>query len=67
MENRIFNNADSFAMAFDEEWLAIECDDKDLKIEKTIENLIDHPFVIDNPKLAREIAKFRIKSLKKFN
>ncbi len=45
MKERTFNNADSFAMSFDEEWQRIECEDESLKIKKIIDLLSDHPFV----------------------
>ncbi len=64
MSEKKYNNADSFAMSFDDEWGKIECNDIKFKIEKTIENLADHPFVISNPEMARNIANFRINSLK---
>ena len=67
MEERFFNNADSFAMFFDEEWQKLKCEDESLKIIKVIELLADHPFVQSNPDLAYEIANFRIKSLGKFS
>tara|TARA_Y100000589_G_C26951009_1_gene546481 strand:+ start:48 stop:251 length:204 start_codon:yes stop_codon:yes gene_type:complete len=67
MAERVFNNADSFSMAFDEQWEKINCEDINLKISKTIENLSDHPFVINNPELAKKIADFRVNSLKRFN
>ena len=66
MKERTFNNADSFAMSFDEEWQNFECDDDSLKINKIINLLSDHPFVKSNPDTARKIANFRIKSLGKF-
>ena len=66
MENRVYNNADSFSMAFDEVWDEIECNDIDLKIEKVIKELSEHPFVVENPKKVFEIADFRVNSLKKF-
>ena len=31
MKERTFNNADSFAMAFDDEWLKTDCDDEAIK------------------------------------
>tara|TARA_Y100001978_G_C23519681_1_gene349635 strand:+ start:15 stop:218 length:204 start_codon:yes stop_codon:yes gene_type:complete len=65
MSEKKFNNADSFAMSFDDEWEKLECNDTDLKITKTIEKLSDHPFVINNPKLALKVANFRIKLLKR--
>jgi len=64
MSEKRYNNADSFAMSFDDEWEKIECADTKFKIEKTIENLSDHPFVISNPEIAKSIANFRINSLK---
>ena len=67
MKERTFNNADSFAISFDEEWQKFECEDESLKIDKVVELLSDHPFVQSNPKIALEIANFRIKSLGKFS
>ena len=66
MKDKQFNNADSFAMSFDEEWENIDCDDIPLKIDKVFELLSDHPFLISNPENARKMAEFRIFSLKKF-
>ena len=66
MKDKIYNNADSFANSFDEEWLKLDCNDVRAKIEKVIEILSDHPFVISNPDNAKNIAEFRIYSLKKF-
>ena len=67
MKDKTYNNADSFAKSFDEEWQKINCNDKTKKIDKLIELLSDHPFVISNPVNAKNIAKFRIYSLKKFD
>ena len=66
MKNKVYNNADSFAMSFDEAWENIDCDDIRLKIDKVFELISDHPFLISNPDNARKIAEFRIFSLKKF-
>ena len=66
MKDKVYNNADSFSMAFDEEWERIKCDDKSKKIKKVIEVLNEHPFVISNPELAEKIANFRINLLGKF-
>ena len=66
MKDKLYDNADSFAMSFDEEWKNIECDDSLLKIEKVFALLSEHPFLISNPENARKIAEFRIFSLKKF-
>ena len=65
MKNKSYNNADSFAMSFDEEWENIDCEDLRLKIDKVFELLSDHPFLISNPERARKLAEFRIFSLKK--
>ena len=50
----LYNNADSFAMAFDTAWK--DCDlgnEKDLKIDEkiriTFEKIKTHPFLIENP------------------
>ena len=66
MIDKFYNNADSFSMAFDEEWEKIKCEDKNKKIKKVIELLSDHPFVISNPEMAEKIANFRINLLGKF-
>ena len=66
MKDKLYNNADSFAMSFDEEWEKIDCDDIGLKIDKVFELLSEHPFLISNPENARKMAEFRIFSLKKF-
>ena len=34
MKNKLYDNADSFAMSFDEEWKNVDCDDLRLKIDK---------------------------------
>ena len=66
MKDKTYNNADSFAISFDEEWQKVNCEDITEKIEKVIEILSEHPFVISNQDNARNVAKFRIYSLKKF-
>ena len=66
MKDRLYDNADSFAMSFDEEWERIDCDDIRSKIDKVFELLSEHPFLISNPENARKMAEFRIFSLKKF-
>ncbi len=67
MKDKLYDNADSFATSFDEEWEKIECEDLEIKIDEVIKILSNHPFVISNRKIANEIAKFRVFSLKKFN
>ena len=36
MIDKLYDNADSFAMSFDEEWKNIDCEDSQLKIDKNI-------------------------------
>ena len=62
----LYNNPDSFAMAFDTAWK--DCDigkgkDIDDRIEKTFEKIKTHPFLIENPIQSKNIALFRIKLL----
>ena len=64
----LYNNADSFAMAFDAAWN--DCDlgnEKNKKIEEKIQIIFEkiktHPFLIENPIQARNVALFRIKLL----
>ena len=66
MKDKLYDNADSFAMSFDEEWENIDCDDIRSMIDKVFELLSEHPFLISNPENARKMAEFRIFSLKKF-
>ena len=65
MRDKLYDNADSFAISFDEEWKNIECENLRLKIDKVFEILSDHPFLVSNPENARKMAEFRIFSLKK--
>ena len=64
----LYNNADSFAMAFDAAWK--DCDlgnNKDIKIDKKIEiafeKIKNHPFLISNPIQSMYVVLFRIKLL----
>ena len=64
----LYNNADSFAIAFDAAWK--ECNTNntknkslDEKIQITFENIKKHPFLIENPLKSKKIALFRIKLL----
>ena len=66
MKDKLYDNADSFAMSFDDEWQKIDCEDSRLKIDKVFEHLSDHPFLLSNPENARKMAEFRVFSLKKF-
>jgi len=66
MQNKLYDNADSFAISFDDEWKNIDCDDTNLKIDMVLEVLSEHPFLVSNPENARKMVEFRIFSLKKF-
>ena len=66
MKDKLYDNADSFAISFDEEWKNTDCEDPRLKIDKVFQILSEHPFLVSNPENARKIAEFRIFSLKKF-
>ena len=64
----LYNNADSFAMAFDSAWK--DCDlekNNDINIEEkikiTFEKIKTHPFLIENPIQSKNLALFRIKLL----
>ena len=67
--NQTYNNADSFAMAFDAAWESIHPNEKsrelneDEKTQLVLEMIKDHPFLIENPTMAKEVAKFRIRLL----
>ena len=63
-----YNNADSFAMAFDTAWKDCDLENKkeiqiDKKIEIAFEKIKNHPFLISNPIQSKNIAPFRIKLL----
>ena len=66
MKDILFDNADSFAIAFDDEWQKIKCQDLEHKIDQVIDSLSKHPYLISNPNNARSIAEFRVYKLKKF-
>tara|TARA_A100001388_G_scaffold253543_1_gene216719 strand:+ start:262 stop:465 length:204 start_codon:yes stop_codon:yes gene_type:complete len=66
MRDKLYDNADSFAMSFDEEWQKIQCEDLRLKIDRIFEILSNHPFLVSNPENARKMVEFRVFSLKKF-
>tara|TARA_B100000965_G_scaffold400230_1_gene421754 strand:+ start:2267 stop:2524 length:258 start_codon:yes stop_codon:yes gene_type:complete len=64
----LYNNADSFAMAFDAAWNDDDLgNDKDKKTEEkiqiTLKKIETHPFLVENPIQAKNIALFRIKLL----
>ena len=63
-----YNNADSFAMAFDTAWKGCAQEnnndiDIEEKIKITFEKIKTHPFLIKNPIESKNLALFRIKLL----
>ena len=61
-----YNNADSFAIAFDAAWNncnSTNNENIEEKIEVTFEKIKTHPFLIENPIQSKNIALFRIKLL----
>ena len=67
-DDQTYNNADSFAMAFDAAWNNLDLTnqtklDKEEKIIRTFEKIKTHPFLLDNPIESKNIASFRIKLL----
>ena len=67
--DRLFNNADSFAMVFDEAWQrhSRQYPDHGLSAEEKItlilEQTADHPFALESPDQARQVAVFRVRLL----
>ena len=64
----LYNNADSFAMAFDEAWEICGLENNkdiniDEKIKITFEQIKTHPFLVENPIQSKNLALFRIKLL----
>ena len=67
--NPNYNNADSFAMSFDETWRRIKLDPNQEQLSKTekiklvLEQIQNHPFAKKDPEKANQIATFRVKLL----
>jgi hypothetical protein len=67
--NRVFNNADSYAQAFDEAWQehrrlhpGDDCSIHE-KLSLILDQLHDHPFHQNDPERAAEVAAFRVRLL----
>ncbi len=63
-----YNNADSFAMIFDEAWKKAKFkSEEDLTIEERIKKIIEqnkeHPFIQSSPSEAFRVAEFRLRLL----
>ncbi len=65
--NQVFNNADSFAQAFDEAWALHNRQHGDMdaaeRSEIVLRAVSDHPFVCEQPEMAKQVAAFRIRLL----
>ncbi|QNI96379.1 hypothetical protein [Synechococcus sp. RS9902] len=66
--DRVFDNADSFAMVFDRTWKQLRSSSKaelsqEEHLEAVLEAMADHPFLISSPDMARQVAAFRIRLL----
>ena len=64
----LYNNADSFAMAFEAAWKDSNLENNnDINIEEkikiTFEKIKTHTFLIENPIQSKNLAIFRIKLL----
>ncbi|MEB3297539.1 MAG: hypothetical protein VKL23_08400 [Cyanobacteriota bacterium] len=63
----MFNNADSFAQAFDQAWQRHQSLDPNLELETeatltlVLGELSDHPFRESEPELAEQVARFRLR------
>lgn len=66
---QLFDNADSFAMVFDEAWQQLQRRPAarelalDEKKRQVMETCADHPFMISQPAMAEQVADFRIRLL----
>ncbi len=67
--DRVFNNADSFSTVFDAAWKESHADlteldaETDTKIEDVLSKIAEHPFLLNNPDLARQVVQFRLRML----
>ncbi|MFO0038891.1 MAG: hypothetical protein ACK522_08095 [Synechococcaceae cyanobacterium] len=69
VSDRQYNNADSFAHAFDEAWKRQEplppegAPAREEKLVDVLSQIADHPFAQANAAMARQVAEFRIRLL----
>ena len=66
--DRVFDNADSFAMVFDRTWKRLRRETAEQPSDAEFLELVfaamkDHPFLISSPEMARQVAAFRIRLL----
>ncbi|MEB3322907.1 MAG: hypothetical protein VKI81_08785 [Synechococcaceae cyanobacterium] len=68
-QGKAFNNADSFAQAFDEAWRhhSLRHPDHGLEAAEKLPVVLglieDHPFLREQPEMARQVAAFRVRLL----
>jgi hypothetical protein len=68
-DDRTFNNPDGFAMVFDRTWKQsattkeFEALSIDERIDVVIRQMDDHPFLLNEPEQARQVAIFRVRLL----
>ncbi len=69
IQNQVFNNADSYAQAFDEAWQEYDrlnpdhTLDTNAKLPLVQDQLQQHPFQQNQPERAAEVAAFRVRLL----
>jgi hypothetical protein len=69
LQAQVFNNADSFAQAFDEAWKQHEERqphhglNQEAKLALILEQVADHPFRLSEPDLSLQVATFRLRLL----
>ncbi|MAV12391.1 MAG: hypothetical protein O2972_01460 [Cyanobacteria bacterium] len=66
--DRVFDNADSFAMVFDRTWKRLSSsfdsdNTQDQRLDSVFAAMEDHPFLLSSPEMARQVARFRIRLL----
>ena len=64
----MFNNADSFAMVFDRAWKTLMAsrnppETTEQRMALVMEAVKDHPFLIAQPDMAKQVAQFRLRLL----
>ena len=67
-KNNEYNNADSFAMAFDEAWKSLNqkkemLQGKEERLKQVLELIKEHPFILSSKDEAIKVAEFRIRLL----
>ena len=61
----VFNNPYGFAMAFSDAWQALQKENLSSEqcLEQVMQQLADHPFLLQAPAQAKELAAFRMRLL----